>query len=127
MLLAAGWNGVYAASNLVANVAGTNAAPSTAPVSSLGSTTSFWDQYGSLIITVVLVGALFIFLWSQGYLVKIRNYVEETKEELRKCSWPSVEELKGSTVVVMLTIVLLGGCTVGVDWILSLVVRLITT
>jgi len=39
----------------------------------------------------------------------------------------SLPYVKGSTVVVMLTIVLLGAFTVGVDWFLSMVVRLITT
>jgi preprotein translocase SecE subunit len=45
---------------------------------------------------------------------------------LKKCSWPSREELKGSTVVVMITIALLGLFTVGVDWVLSSFMRLIT-
>jgi preprotein translocase SecE subunit len=34
---------------------------------------------------------------------------------LRKCSWPSWQELKGSTIVVAIAIVLLGGFTVIVD------------
>jgi preprotein translocase SecE subunit len=87
---------------------------------------TFWGQYGSLIITAVIIGAAFAFLWQKGYLVKIRDYVAETQEELKKCSWPSVDELKGSTVVVMLTILMLGLFTVGVDWVLSMVMRLIT-
>ena len=80
----------------------------------------------SLVIWVVVIGAIFGFMWHKGYLMKIRNYVAETKEELRKCTWPSREELKGSTVVVVVTIAMLGVYTVGVDWILSMVMRLIT-
>jgi preprotein translocase subunit SecE len=79
-----------------------------------------------LIIGIAVVAGVFGFLWSKGYLVKMRNYVAETREELKKCTWPTVEELKGSTVVVMVTLTLLGFFTVGVDWVLSLVVRLIT-
>jgi preprotein translocase subunit SecE len=125
MVLGLGAAAVHAASNAVATTA-SQAAAGTSPVSKAASSPGFWDQYGSLIIWVVVILALFLFLWSKGYLVKIRNYVEETKEELRKCSWPSVDELKGSTIVVMLTIALLGAFTVGVDWVLSMVVRLIT-
>jgi preprotein translocase subunit SecE len=87
---------------------------------------TFWSQYGSLIITVVVIGAIFAFMWQKGYLIKIRDYITETQEELKKCSWPSVDELKGSTVVVMLTILMLGLFTVSMDWILSMVIRLIT-
>jgi preprotein translocase SecE subunit len=87
---------------------------------------TFWSQYGSLIITVVVIGAIFAFMWQKGYLIKIRDYINETQEELKKCSWPSVDELKGSTVVVMLTIFMLGLFTVSMDWILSMVIRLIT-
>jgi preprotein translocase subunit SecE len=76
-----------------------------------------------LIIWIVLVGVVFGVLWYQGYLVKIRNYVAETSEELKKCTWPSWEELKGSTVLVMITMALLGLFTIAVDFILSVVNR----
>jgi preprotein translocase subunit SecE len=80
----------------------------------------------NLIIGVVAVGVVFAILWSKGYLVRISNYVKETQEELKKCTWPSVDELKGSTVVVMVTIALLGAFTIGVDFVLSVLMRLIT-
>ncbi|HEX7863052.1 MAG TPA: preprotein translocase subunit SecE [Verrucomicrobiae bacterium] len=97
----------------------TNAAAQTAARAAKGS------GYTGLIIWGAILLGVFAFLWSKGYLVRIRNYVDETKEELRKCSWPSREELRGSTVVVMVTIALLGLFTVGVDWILSGLIRLI--
>jgi preprotein translocase subunit SecE len=78
-----------------------------------------------LIIGIAVVAAIFGFLWSKGYLVKIRNYIAETQEELRKCTWPSVDELKGSTVVVMVTLAVLGAFTVVVDWALSNIIRMI--
>jgi preprotein translocase subunit SecE len=74
-----------------------------------------------LIITILIVAAVFSFLWYQGYLVKIRTYVAETQEELKKATWPSWDELKGSTVLVMVTMALLGLFTISVDFILSLV------
>ena len=78
-----------------------------------------------LIITVLVVLAVFGVLWYQGYLVKIRNYVAETQDELKKCTWPSWDELKGSTLLVMITMALLGLFTIVVDFGLSLVNRAI--
>jgi preprotein translocase subunit SecE len=76
-----------------------------------------------LIITILVVAVVFGILWYQGYLIRIRAYVAETQEELRKCTWPSWDELKGSTVLVMITMALLGLFTIVVDFILSIVNR----
>jgi len=79
-----------------------------------------------LVIWVLVIGVAFGVLWWKGYLLRISNYVMETREELRKCTWPSVDELKGSTLVIMTTILLLGGFVVGIDFVISLLVRFIT-
>ena len=67
----------------------------------------------------------FFYAWKQGQLLKLANYFAETREELRKCTWPSVDELKGSTVVVIISIGLLGAFTVGVDFVISFVLGVI--
>ena len=77
-----------------------------------------------------LIGALvvvLILMWRRGVLKQLGDYVVETREELRKCSWPSVDELRGSTVVVMISILLLGTFTVGIDFVLTLLFRFMTT
>ena len=79
-----------------------------------------------ILIWVAVVGAAFAYAWQQGYLVRFANYVRETREELKKCTWPSWEELKGSTVVVVISILLLGGFTVLVDFISNVFVRWMT-
>jgi preprotein translocase subunit SecE len=85
------------------------------------------ESYISLIIwAVVILGVLF-FLWTKGYLVRMRDYIAETQEELKKCTWPTRDELKGSTVVVVVTMAILGVFTVGVDYVMSLLLRLITS
>jgi preprotein translocase subunit SecE len=74
-----------------------------------------------LIVVLVLAaaaGGLFAWLWRGGYLVRLADYIRATKEELRKCSWPSWDELKGSTMIVAISIFILGGFTVAVDQIL---------
>jgi preprotein translocase SecE subunit len=76
-----------------------------------------------LLIWVVAIAGIFGFLWWQGYLVRFRDYILETREELKKCTWPSTDELKGSTAVVMISILVLGLFTVGADFIIALMVR----
>ena len=79
-----------------------------------------------LLIWVVVVGVAFVVLWRKGHLMRISNYVLETREELRKCTWPSVEELKGSTLVIGITIVLLGSFIVAIDYVISNLITWIT-
>ena len=79
-----------------------------------------------LLFWILVIGGAFAFAWYKGYLLKLASYVQETKEELKKCTWPTVEELKGSTVVVMVSILLLGGFTVGADFVITFIIRLIT-
>ncbi len=70
---------------------------------------------------MIVIGALFGVLWWQGQIRRLALYVQETREELRKCSWPTWEELKGSTALVIVSIGLLGAFTVAVDFIMNIV------
>ena len=74
----------------------------------------------------MVIGTTFAILWRKGYLLRFSNYIQATREELRKCTWPTWEELRGSTVVVVIAIALLGGFTVSVDFIFTLLVRWVT-
>jgi len=80
-----------------------------------------------ILIWVVVIGVVFALAWWKGYVVRLRNYWNGTMEELRKCAWPTWDELKGHTVVVIVTIVLLGAFCYGVDTIFYHLVRLIST
>ena len=62
-----------------------------------------------------VAGIIFVILWRKGYLLQLTNYVQQTREELRKCTWPTWDELKGSTVVVSVSILILGIFVVVVD------------
>ena len=79
-----------------------------------------------LFIWAAAIGVVFVALWRKGYLLRFSNYLMETREELRKCTWPTFDELKGSTIVVMVTIALMGGFTVCVDFVISQLLRFIT-
>jgi len=68
-----------------------------------------------IIVWSVAAIALFIWLWRAGHLARLSGYIQLTKEELRKCTWPTWEELKGSTLLVTMAIVFLGVFTFAVD------------
>jgi preprotein translocase subunit SecE len=69
----------------------------------------------SIIIWAVGIAVVFGFLWWQGHIRRLAAYWAEMMEELRKCSWPTWIELRGSTLVIVITIVLLGGLTYVAD------------
>ncbi len=66
-------------------------------------------------VWAVVIGALFAYCWWKGLVTEFADYVRETREELRKCSWPSWIELRGSTVLIAIVLAILGGFTVTVD------------
>ena len=80
----------------------------------------------TILIWCVAIGAVFGFLWWQGYVVRLRKYWDETGEELRKCTWPTWDELKGSTILVAVTSLLLGLFTFFVDRIAAFIVFSLT-
>ena len=84
------------------------------------------NEYIKLAIVVAVVAAAFLYLWRKGHLLRLSLYVQETREELRKCTWPTWDELKGATVVVMISTLLLGLFTVGIDYLLVIVVSWVT-
>lgn len=76
------------------------------------------NNWTSTLIWIAVIGGLFAFLWWRGHLNRLRDYVAATREELNKCTWPTRDELKGSTVLVAVSILLLGVFTMAVDWIM---------
>jgi preprotein translocase subunit SecE len=73
----------------------------------------------------VIALVVFTILWRQGAFLRLSNYFQETREELHKCTWPTWDELSGSTVVVIVSVAVLGGFTVGVDYVVTMLIRLI--
>ena len=68
-----------------------------------------------ILIWAAIIIAIFGYLWWQGQVKRLAAYVLETREELRKCSWPTWDELKGSTVVISISIALMGIFVYAVD------------
>jgi len=69
----------------------------------------------TIIIWTVAIAAVFGFLWYRGDIRRFATYWQEMLEELKKCSWPTWTELKGSTMVIVVTIMIMGGLTYLID------------
>jgi len=81
------------------------------------------SEYLKLGLWAAVVGALFAFAWRRGYLQRLSNYTQETQQELKKCTWPTRAELRGSTVVVVVAFALLASFTMVVDQVLMRIIR----
>jgi len=77
------------------------------------------NELTKILIWAAVIGALFAYLWWQGQIRRFAVYIQETREELKKCSWPTWQELKGSTVVIAISIALLGAFVMAADYCLS--------
>ncbi len=82
-------------------------------------------EYTWVIVWSAVILGIFGWAWKRGHIMRLSKYVAETKEELRKCSWPTKQELKGSTAVVMVSIALFGFFTVLVDQVVLKLIKLI--
>ena len=85
------------------------------PLRQLTFVTNFYIQ---LLIWAAVIGTVFGLLWKYGYLARFAKYVEDTQDELKKCSWPSREELRDTTVLVLCTIGILAVFLLVVDAVL---------
>jgi preprotein translocase subunit SecE len=80
----------------------------------------------SILIWIGLLAVFFGILWYGGQLARLSVYVSETREELKKCTWPTWAELRGSSVVVLISIALLGLFTFVVDLVFRQLMYLLT-
>jgi len=82
-------------------------------------------DYLPIIFLVVIAMGAFIYFWRKGAFLRLSTYWDETMEELKKCTWPTWDELRGSTIVVIVSVGLLGGFTMLVDFVVANIVRFI--
>lgn len=54
---------------------------------------------------------------------KFQQYIKEVIQELKKVTWPTWEELKGSTMVVIIFSLIMGSYIAGLDFGLSWLVE----
>ncbi len=68
----------------------------------------FVNNWINIGIWALVIGGLFGFLWWQGQIQRLALFVAETREELKKCTWPTWDELKGSTALIIIMTAMLG-------------------
>jgi len=82
-------------------------------------------EYLPFLIWFAVMGAIFAFAWKQGHLARLTTYVAATQQELKKCNWPSRDELIQSTVLIFVVIGLLGVFTMASDFVVTSFVRVL--
>ena len=82
--------------------------------------TKFYIQLA--VWTVVVLGA-FGLAWRSGWIARIALYFGETREELKKCNWPTNDELWQSTLLILVVVGVLGIFTVGSDYLVISIVK----
>ncbi|MEY4692548.1 MAG: SecE/Sec61-gamma subunit of protein translocation complex [Verrucomicrobiota bacterium] len=80
-------------------------------------------EYLPFLIWFAVIGAIFAVAWKQGQLARLAAYVTATQQELKKCNWPSRDELIQSTVLIFVIIGLLGLFTTVTDGVVSTFVK----
>jgi len=61
----------------------------------------------------------------RAWLGAIRTFFDEVRQELKKCAWPTWDELKESTLVVVISVVILTVFVGLSDVVLNSVLRLV--
>ena len=59
-------------------------------------------------------------------MIKIRSFIEETMEEVRKCNWPNKDQLFESTLLVLFALVVVSAFVAAIDWVLFALLKLLT-
>ena len=78
---------------------------------------------GSFLISsfVFLGGLLWLYNWQQK--PKVADLLIDTESELRKVTWPTMQEVVNSSMVVIISVAILMGFLAGSDWFLGMFVR----
>ena len=79
------------------------------------------NELTKILIWAAVIGVAFAILWWQGQVRRFAVYIQETREELKKCSWPTWQELQGSTVVIAISIALFSAFVMLADQCLSVI------
>ena len=88
------------------------AAVADANAENAGVGVEFWSVFWPALIV-----AVFLILWRTGKVEAIKKYINETRDQLRKATWPTRDELKQHIVVVLLSSALLAAFTVTADFV----------
>ncbi len=79
---------------------------------------------GTVIVGVVALAAtMSLVFWRRPVFAAAQRsaaYIREVRGEVKKVTWPSVEELKKSTVVIVIFVIIIGLIIGLMDWLFSI-------
>ncbi len=61
-----------------------------------------------------------------SFFTKISTFLGNTVEELRKCTWPTRDQLVESTLLVIVSLIILALFVCGVDFVLVEIIKFLT-
>ena len=64
------------------------------------------DHWFALSVWAIILGIATYY--AVKHWTKIRQFLVDVREELKKCTWPTLQELRESTVVVAVSVIALG-------------------
>ena len=81
------------------------------------------DLNGAFIVTALLflTGVVIIRRWQQK--PKVADLLIDTESELRKVTWPTMDEVTNSSLVVIVCVVIIGAFLAGADYFLGELMR----
>jgi preprotein translocase SecE subunit len=108
------------------------------PVNTSNNTRTFWGSllakipffeseitYGLVISILLCLGTCFVIYLIVLNKPKTAEFLIESEAELKKVSWPSRQQYTGSSVAVIISVVVLGLFLVSMDWIFLWLMKLI--
>jgi len=81
------------------------------------------DLNGAFVVTFLIfaVGTVVIRRWQQK--PKVADLLIDTESELRKVTWPTMQEVTNSSLVVIVCVVVIGAFLAGADYVLGELMR----
>lgn len=108
------------------------------PIDASNNTATFWGTeiikipffdfgitYGMVISIILCLGTCFFIYLIALNKPKTAEFLIESEAELKKVSWPSRQQYTGSSVAVIISVVVLGVFLVSMDWLFLQLMKLI--
>jgi preprotein translocase subunit SecE len=57
---------------------------------------------------------------------KIKKFIAETLDEIKKCTWPNKKEVMDQTMLVIVSVVILAVFVAGIDWLNMWLINILT-
>ena len=95
------------------------------PINGISIPVVGWPFSGAFLISfgLFLVGLIVIRRWERK--PKVADLLIDTEAELKKVAWPTLQQVTNSSLVVIVSVVLLGGFMALVDLLLARIIRVI--